>query len=200
MLNRIMADPKGWALDAPQAIQDGAEFYSRLAKMFNTNAMTGIFTYHSIRGNIQAIQRALNISGVVEKNISIRDRLFSYPEHYDQLDLLESDRRRLRNAAPKVVNFFLEVISIKPKFDLFIETDDDELIPVDTFNAPNELLAAEIYTDSYEWEKAAEGHWTGRSVKKLHPDKIKLNLQLGDDEWLYYVAEHPDKSRFPWMD
>ncbi|MBD2451840.1 hypothetical protein H6G76_32920 [Nostoc sp. FACHB-152] len=88
MIRRIMADPKGWCIDAPADVQQGAKFYERLGKMFDADFSTDLFVYHRVRDNIHQLQHKLGISGVSDRNVSMRDRLFSYPAAEDQLILL----------------------------------------------------------------------------------------------------------------
>ena len=70
--------------------------------------------------HIQDIQKNLDISGVSQRNISIRDRLFSYPTVEDQLLTLESDRIILQKAVPEIIQFFVSLVQIAPVYNLFL--------------------------------------------------------------------------------
>lgn len=200
MIRRIMADPKGWCIDAPADIQQGAKFYDRLDKMFDADFSKDLFVYHCVRDNIQQIQQNLGISGVTQRHISIRDHLFSYPAPEDQLILLECDRVTLQNAVPGVIKYFLELVQMSPTYNLFFVDENENKIPTTVAlveDAAASAVKAEIYSESYNWKPTNTNCWEGKPAPQLHPDEIHLILYLDWDEnkFMFFDAHHPDISR-----
>ncbi|MCC5633495.1 hypothetical protein LC613_39210 [Nostoc sphaeroides CHAB 2801] len=72
IVRRILSDPKGWCMDAPAEVNVGAKFYD-MGKMFGPRFGIDLFLYHTVRDNIQELQKRLGISGVRTRNISVRD-------------------------------------------------------------------------------------------------------------------------------
>ncbi|WP_341530065.1 hypothetical protein WKK05_12635 [Nostoc sp. UHCC 0302] len=58
IIRRILSDPKGWCIDAPADVQQGAKFYDSMGKMFGPRFGTDLFLYHSIR-DLEGIQNTL---------------------------------------------------------------------------------------------------------------------------------------------
>jgi len=202
IIHRIMTDPKGWCLDAPASVHEGARFYDSIGKMFGPNFGTELFLYHRIRDNIQDIQKNLVISGVSQRNISIRDRLFSYPTVEDQLLTLESDRIILQKAVPEIIQFFVSLVQIAPAYNLFLVNKDKRNIyasvtTVESY-APKAVIA-DIYAESCNWEKSEHNCWRGKSTFRKDPDEVHLYLHLDhkENEIIYFKAVYPDLSRFP---
>ena len=196
IMRRIMADPKGWTLNASEDVKKGAEYYDRLGQLFGTQDLTDLFTYHVIRDNIQAIQKELSISGVIDHHVSIRDHLFSYKQEEGQLEILEFDHKILKMEVPKIVDFFLKILDIEPKYSLFRENNDENLISCDKseiFELLDYSFKASIICESCEWEKCDDG-WRGKFISKKDPDKIKLLLYPSNDDKgiTCFVAVHPD--------
>lgn len=201
IIHRIMTDPKGWCLDAPSSVHEGARFYDSMGKMFGPNFGTELFLYHRIRDNIQDIQKNLDISGVSQRNISIRDRLFSYPIVEDQLLTLESDRIILQKAVPEIIQFFVSLVQIAPAYNLFLVNKDKRNIhasvtTVESY-APKAVIA-DIYAKSCNWEKSEQNCWRRKSTFRKDPDEVHLYLHLDhkENEIIYFKAVYPDLSRF----
>ncbi|MBU7586871.1 MAG: hypothetical protein KAF91_29140 [Nostoc sp. TH1S01] len=212
IIRRILADPKGWCLDASETVQEGAQFYDSMGKMFGTNFGTNLFLYHRVRDNIQELQKRLGVSGVSPRNISIRDRLFTYPAPEDQLMLLECDacgnvkdeRATLQNAVPEIVKYFLEIVQMSPIYNLFFVDEDEKKIPTSVAiveDAAARAVKAEIYSESYNWKPTNTNCWEGKPAPQLHPDEIHLILHLDWDEnkFMFFDAHHPDINRWPWL-
>ncbi|YAF98944.1 MAG: hypothetical protein AB3A66_28505 (plasmid) [Nodularia sp. CChRGM 3473] len=204
IINRIMTDPKGWCLDAPAEVHEGARFYDSMGKMFGPNFGTDLFLYHSIRDNIQDLQKNLGISGVSQRNISIRDRLFSYPTVEDQLLTLESDHIILQKAVPEIIQFFVSLVQMPPAYSLFLVNKDESNIHASISTVESYLpqtIRADIYAESTDWEPTNDNCWRGKSAYRLEPDKIRLYLHLGleKNELIYFDAYHPGLERFSWL-
>ncbi|MBC6434197.1 hypothetical protein FM036_27685 [Nostoc sp. HG1] len=202
IVRRILSDPKGWCMDAPAEVKEGAKFYD-MGKMFAPRFGTNLFLYHTVRDNIQQLQKRLGICGVRVRNISVRDRLFSYPTVEDQLVIQESDRLTLQQAAPEIIKYFISLVQIPPEYKLFLVDREEQKIPASVStveNAASSAVIAKIYTESYNWELTGANCWRGKSVERLDPDEIRLTLHLDWDEnqFIFFEAQHPNLSRFPW--
>jgi hypothetical protein len=201
IIHRIMTDPKGWCLDAPSSVHEGARFYENMGKIFGPNFGTELFLYHTIRDNIQDTQKNLAISGVSQRNISIRDRLFSYPKIEDQLLTLDSDRIILQKAVPEIIQFFVSLVQIAPAYNLFLVNKDKRNIQASVTTvesyAPKAVIA-DIYAESCNWEKSEQNCWRGKSTFRKDPDEVHLYLHLDhkENEIIYFKAVYPDLSRF----
>ncbi|MBG1262255.1 hypothetical protein F8S20_25795 [Nostoc sp. BAE] len=213
IIRRILSDPKGWCLDAPAEVKEGAKFYDNMGKMFGPGFGTDLFLYHTVRDNIQQLQKRLGISGVRTRNISVRvrpgrcrrHRLFSYPTVEDQLITLDEDRVTLQQAVPEIIKYFASLVQMQPAYKLFLvdEKEQKTSVSVTTVeNAASKTVIADIYTESYNWELTGANCWRGKSVERLDPDEIRLTLHLDwdENEFIFFEAQHPDMSRFPWTD
>ncbi|MFW9257681.1 hypothetical protein [Nostoc sp. CALU 546] len=203
ILRRILSDPKGWCLDAPAEVKKGAKFYDNMGKMFGPHFGTDLFLYHTVRDNIQQLQKRLGISGVRTRNISVRDRLFSYPTVEDQLITLDKDRVTLQQAVPEIIKYFASLVQMQPAYNLFLVDEKEQKNSASVTaveNAASKTVIAEVYTESYNWELTGANCWRGKSIERLDPDKIRLALHLDwdENEFIFFEAQHPDLSRFPW--
>lgn len=202
IIRRILSDPKGWCMDAPAEVKEGAKFYD-MGKMFAPGFGTDLFLYHTVRDNIQQLQKRLGISGVRTRNISVRDRLFSYPTVEDQLITLDEDRVTLQQAVPEIIKYFASLVQMQPAYKLFLVDQEEQKIPTSVTtveNAASKTVIAEIYTESYNWELTGANCWRGKSIERLDPDEIRLTLHLDwdENEFIFFEAQHSDLSRFPW--
>ncbi|MCC5670928.1 hypothetical protein LC653_46115 [Nostoc sp. CHAB 5784] len=155
ILRRILSDPKGWCLDAPAEVKEGAKFYDNMGKMFGPSFGTDLFLYRTVRDNIQQLQKNLGISGVRVINISVRDRLFSYPTVEDQLITLDEDRLTLQQAVPEIINYFISLVQMQPAYKLFLVDEKEQKNSASVTaveNAASKTVIAEVYTESYNWE------------------------------------------------
>ncbi|AUB43472.1 hypothetical protein COO91_09653 (plasmid) [Nostoc flagelliforme CCNUN1] len=219
IIRRILSDPKGWCLDAPAEVNVGAKFYD-MGKMFGPGFGTDLFLYHTVRDNIQQLQKSLGISGVRTRNISVRvrpgrcrwrslskrrHRLFSYPALEDQLVMQESDRVTLQQAAPEIIKYFISLVQMPLEYRLFLVDEKEQKIPTSVSaveNAVSSATIAEISTESFDWELTGANCWRGKSVERLDPDEILLivHLDWSEKEFIFFEAQHPNLSRFPWTD
>jgi hypothetical protein len=201
LMRRILVSPSEFDV-APSKELTENNFYSRIGSLFGADMMTNKFVYDVIRDNIHAIQNQLNISGIRQHHRSIRDRVFCSYTPSGYLDLLESDRVILHQEIPKVVKFFLKVISIDEQYELFRQDDEEELHYADNSEVwaiARIAVDAHIRSESNKWTKTNNG-WSGTRVEKIHPDSIVLSLGLSGDESTIFEAIHIDKSRHPWLE
>lgn len=202
IMRRIMSDPKGWTLDAPEEVKDGAEYYAKLGKIISAKDLTDMFTYHVIRDNIQSIQKELNISGIIERHLSICDRILSFHISCSQLSLIETDRVILSQEIPKVVDFFLDVTKLDDQYELSIDDEEGNPHPCNDSKVceiAGIAIDASVASESNEWTKVGNEMWNGKHANRLHPDRITLYLGLTDDETEIIEANHIDKTRKPWL-
>ncbi|WP_341530064.1 hypothetical protein WKK05_12625 [Nostoc sp. UHCC 0302] len=145
----------------------------------------------------------MGISGVRTRNISVRDRLFSYPTVEDQLITLDEDRVTLQQAVPEVVNYFISLVQMQPAYRFFLVDKKEQKTPASVSavkNAASRAVIAEIYTESIDWELTGANCWRGKSVERVDPDEIRLTLHLdwSENEFIFFKALHQDFNRFPW--
>ena len=203
ILRRILSDPKGWCMDAPAEVNVGGKFYDNMGKMFGPRFGTDLFLYHTVRDNIQELQKRLDISGVRTRNISVRVRLFSYPTLEEQLITLDEDRTTLAQAVPEIIKYFVSLAQIPPEYRLFLVDEKKQKIPTSVStveNAASSAAIAEISTESFDRQLTGANCWRDKSVERVDPDKIRLTLHLDwdENEFIFFEAQHPDLSRFPW--
>ncbi|WP_100897683.1 hypothetical protein [Nostoc flagelliforme] len=137
------------------------------------------------------------------RNISVRDRLFSYPTVEDQLIRLDEDRATLAQAVPEIIKYFVSLVQMQPAYRLFLVDQEEQKTSVSVTaveNTASKTVIAEVYTEFYNWKLTGANCWRGKSVGRLDPDKICLTLHLDwdENEFIFFEAQHPDLSRFPW--
>jgi hypothetical protein len=200
LMRRILVSPAEFDLKPPEGLVEN-NFYGRLGKVFGADMMMGKFVYDVIRDNIRVIQKQLNISGITERHISICDRTFSFWTESWQLELLESDRITLLQEVPKVVDFFLDVTR-DAQYELTADDEEENSHPCNESKLraiAQMAISARVTSESHEWEKVGSDRWKGRSINRLHPDRITLYLGLSGDENEAVDANHIDKTRQPWF-
>ena len=201
MIYRIMSNPHAWynftkvRQQGQPSENIGEEFYSSFG--------IEIYLQHRIINSIRYLQKSLNISGIRQTNIAVRDRLFSYPTVEEQLITLDEDRLTLQQAVPEIIKYFISLAQIPPEYRLFLVDEKEQTIPTSVStveNAASKAGIAEISTESFDWELTGANCWRGKSVERLDPDKIRLTLHLDwdENEFIFFEAQHPDLSRFPW--
>lgn len=199
IIHLIMANPNAW----PAIVKSGRKSDPDLGKFFYADYGAWLFLYYRIRDNVYQLQQNLNISGVSQRHISIRDRLFSFPKEEPLVLMLECDRTILQNAVPEITNYFLKLVQMSPAYNLFLVDENNKKIPVtaaEVKNAASQAVKAEIDCEAYNWKKISPKRWESELIDLLDPDKIHLCLHLDWDnnEVIFFEAHHPDKSRFPW--
>ncbi|MBD2505550.1 hypothetical protein [Anabaena azotica] len=185
IIRRFKSNPANWRIDGCLTEQEAFDF---------------LFLFRKICDNIHAIQQDMSISGVSQRCVAYRDRLFSYPVANDQLQLLECDRASLQNAVPGVVEYFLELVEIPQAYNLFSVDQDERKIPTTALavrEAAAQAFRAEIYAESHQWEQTGANYWEGSHACKQDPDQIHLCLHLDweEEEFVFFDAHHPDLSR-----
>ncbi|MBD2471538.1 hypothetical protein H6G90_28510 [Nostoc sp. FACHB-145] len=197
LIRRILASSKIWTANGCESQEEAADF---------------LVLFRKIRDNIHQLQQNLGISGISQRNIAQRDRLFSYPAAEDQLILLECDacgnvkdeRATLQNAVPEIIKYFLQIVQMSPAYKLFLVDEDENKIPTTVAaveNAVTQAVIADIYSESYHWELTGANSWHGKHAYKVDPDEIHLCLHLDwdDNEFIYIDADHSDPQRWPWL-
>lgn len=201
MICRIMSDPQAWynftkvRQQGQPSENIGEEFYSSFG--------IEIYLQHKIINSIRCLQKSLNISGVRQTNIAVRDRLFSYPTLEDQLIMLDEDRLTLQQAVPKIIKYFVSLMQIQPAYRLFLVDQEEQKTSVSVTaveNAASSAAIAEISTESFDRQLTGANCWHDKSVERVDPDKIRLTLHLdwNENEFIFFEAQHPDLRRFPW--
>lgn len=198
MIYRIMSDPQAWYNFTKVRQQDqpseniGEEFYS--------NFGIEIYLQHRIINSIRCLQKSLNISGVRQTNIAVRDRLFSYPTLEEQLITLDEDRTTLAQAVPEIIKYFVSLAQIPPEYRLFLVDEKKQKIPTSVStveNAASSAAIAEISTESFDRQVTGANCWHDKSVERVDPDKIRLTLHLDwdENEFIFFEAHHQDLIR-----
>lgn len=214
MGQRFMADPKGWISDdAPDGVKEGAEWYQGLSSLFQgskssgmSQAMAEIFFYHTIRDNVQNLQKSKGISSIKgKKTIELLNGSVEVYDFCDQLELVGDDEILMAQDARKVVDLFLTQMIQSNNYEYFDVTDENNQKET-TIGAifdycQRHILEANIYTDCIKWIASPNGGWQSDGDTEHDPIKdpstISLCLQTEDDS-KSFEANHIDKSRFPW--
>ncbi|MBE9210611.1 hypothetical protein IQ244_29735 [Nostoc sp. LEGE 06077] len=207
IIHLIMANPNAW----PAIVKSGRKSDPNSGKLFYADYGAWLFLYYRIRDKVYQLQKNLNISGVSQRHISIRDRLFSFPKeealvlmlHSDACGNIKDERTILQNAVPEITNYFLKLVEISPAYNLFLVGENNKKIPttaVEVEKAASKAVKAEIDSQSYNWKKISPKRGESEPIDLLDPDEIHLCLHLDWDnnEVLFFEAHHPDKSRCPW--
>ncbi|MBD2505693.1 hypothetical protein [Anabaena azotica] len=188
IIRRFKSNPANWRIEGCLTEQEAFDF---------------LFLFRKICDNIHAIQQDMSISGVSQRHVAFRDRLFSHPVADDQLLLMESDRASLQNAVPGVVEYFLELVEIPQAYNLFSVGQDERKIPTTALavrEAAAQTCRAEIYAESHQWVRTGDNYWEGQHAYRIDPDEIHLCLHLDWEEnlFIFFDAHHPDPRRWPW--
>lgn len=80
-----------------------------VAKLLNMNRVSKVFAYQDFRRQIHQYQKEHQVSGIIWRSCTFKDRTFSYPEIYNQLIPLDKDKEILVQAKESVINFWHEV-------------------------------------------------------------------------------------------
>ena len=177
-----------WAKNGAETMQEAADF---------------LFLFRKICDNTHELQQDLGISGIINRHVAYRDRLFFYPATDDQLLLLESDRTTLQNAVPGIIEYFLQLVEMPPTYNLFLVDQDERKIstnPAAVQEAAVRAVRAEIYCESHEWIQTGANYWESKHASKVDPDEMHLCLHLDweEDDFIFFDAHHPDQERWPW--
>lgn len=195
--------------------EQGRSHIEWLKSIFDAEDVAEIVEYSMLREKIQRYQSEHQISGIREVKTTIVDRFISYRNHADQLLLLDSDIPLLKEDVFRVAEFFC---SIATDFGYQIYKELEDTIYSDSPNNPrsseSEINAfaaiafeASVYSESYNWVRDVDGGWVSSGVGFCEqtddlPDLIKLRLTIpfakDQSNAVYFIAEHPDQSRFPW--
>ncbi|MEH1887870.1 hypothetical protein [Nostoc sp.] len=201
MIYRIMSNPQVWYNFTKVRQQDQA--FENIGEEFYSSFGIEIYLQHRIINSIRYLQKSLNISGIRQTNIAVRDRLFSYPTLEEQLITLDEDHTTLAQAVPEIIKYFVSLTQIPPEYRLFLVDEKKQKIPTSVStveNAASSAAIAEISTESFDRELTGANCWRDKSVERVDTDKIRLTLHLDwdENEFIFFEAQHPDLSRFPW--
>ncbi|AUB41717.1 hypothetical protein COO91_07779 [Nostoc flagelliforme CCNUN1] len=201
MIYRIMSDPQAW-YNFTKVRQQGQPS-ENIGEEFYSNFSIEIYLQHRIINSIRCLQKSLNISGVRQTNIAVRDRLFSYPTLEEQLITLDEDRTTLAQAVPEIIKYFVSLTQIPSEYRLFLVDEKKQKIPTSVStveNAASSAAIAEISTESFDRQLTGANCWHDKSVERVDPDKIRLTLHLdwNENEFIFFEAHHQDLTRFPW--
>ncbi|BAS59906.1 hypothetical protein NIES2135_20630 [Leptolyngbya boryana NIES-2135] len=206
-LRRFAADPKGWALDAPEEVQEGAGWYQKLGSFIKPEGMASIMLYHQIRDHVQLLQQEKQISGIVgERETGLLGHYVTVVDFNDQLLQLPEDLSRIADSAKKVVQLFLDVMPAQQdRYALYKDAtgDDKTYEPVglsEVLSLLNAATEASLYSECQNWRVMEEGGWRSVSCDRnpdLDPDEIRLTIDTENDSHRF-IAESRDASRFPW--
>jgi hypothetical protein len=201
MIYRIMSDPQAW-YNFTKVRQQGQPS-ENIGEEFYSNFGIEIYLQHRIINSIRCLQKSLNISGVRQTNIAVRDRLFSYPKVEENLVILDRDRLTLQQAVPEIIKYFVSLAQIPPEYRLFLVDEKKQKIPTSVStveNAASSAAIAEISTESFDRQLTGANCWHDKSFERVDPDKIRLTLHLdwNENEFIFFEAHHQDLTRFPW--
>ena len=211
---RVISCPSEFVEQIPEHAEQGVEWYGKMGKMFGFDAMRNIAYYHCIKSNIQELQQSMNISAIEPRKDCIRGKDLQYLDFSDQLVVLEQDKVALKEQALKLGEFFLKVVKMPEIYNLSeIETDDNdkEFGKPCTYSKIEDIaqnaIYARIYAESLNWEHIGGKQYQGTYCDRLDPDKIVVRFAMAWDDaeneptnFIEFVGEHPDSSRFPFRD
>ncbi|MDZ7970560.1 MAG: hypothetical protein RM368_37500 [Nostoc sp. DedSLP03] len=194
-----MSNPQAW-YNFTKVRQQG-QLSENIGEEFYSDFGIEIYLQHRIINSIRCLQKSLNISGVRQTNIAVRDRLFSYPTVEDQLITLNEDRVTLQQAVPEIIKYFVSLMQMQPVYKLFLVDREEQKTSVsvtEVENAASSAAIAEISTKSFDRQLTGANCWRDKSVKRVDPDKIRLTLHLDwdENEFIFFEAQHPDLRRF----
>lgn len=191
-------------VDVPEDVKGEVEKTQNLASIIGADGLGELMVYHTIRDNLQYLQKISNISGLCSRAYAIRDKLFSTLSEEGQLSFLDSDRILLKKEAPRIAEYF----SLVTDGYNFLKLNDDESsepLPQD-FDLKSHAAKADhiwIFAQSWDWQLHEKGGYRGHHVDRLEPDEITLSLDVWDgkeyNSFLTIVAQHCDPSRRPWL-
>lgn len=125
-----------------------------LCALGNPDQVLAVSRYWQFRDEVKEFQLANNISAVLWEDRTWLGDKITYPQFFDQLELMPQDRRLLRRWKTRTINKYLDFLS-RHNLPLNLDqTDDDdcsELIPV----SPAELIAHSADYD-YAWLAGSE--------------------------------------------
>lgn len=205
---RIMVDPKGWCLDAPEEVQKGALFYANMSTLFGPSSAETIFRYHVIRDNVGAIQDLLGISSrVSDRTVTLFDKSVTIADFDCQLIANESDKLQKQSDARKLCDFFITQMTGNPDYEIVEELEDgEEFRPMsigEIFAATQNTAEASLFSESRDWTTDDRfGRWTAIPCDRCpntNPDEVTLHVKTKGEVSRTFQASHLDPARRPWL-
>lgn len=205
-LTEFIARPDEFSLESLDAdILEGAAYYSKFDRLFDRGGMgVKIMNYHEFRDRVNDYQCANNISSLEYKNIQVGNLSINHLSSDSQLTPLTSDCEKLKSHVAEVFGFFVN-IAATDRYELLesIEGETYAECKLDIIESClDEMNVSSIRIESYIWKPTSPTNWSATSSEKEYPDKIILGLHEShefDCKSRYFILEHRDKTRFPWM-
>lgn len=142
-----------------------------VAKAVDLDKMSRVFVFRDFKEQIHEYQRKHQVSGLIRRKITFKDKFFSFPEVYNQLIPIDGDKELLMNAKASVIEFWEEVTQ-----DMKYYLSDDRTTPMDK----NELQ--KLY-DRAEWAELDAGK-----------EELYLGLCWGNPTEYIYKWANPESG------
>lgn len=192
-----------WAADeAPTEMQEGAQFYKRMADIgLDVNL---IMAGHNYRDQINEYQVDHQISSVITDTRKIFGQEVTFQYCSDQLTILPGDAEIVQQSVVPICQKFLELIE-KHNLVLHLEDAEGNLEPctVDRVIAETALgKSVFISSEAHVPVPDKPGHW-GYSYETDNPDSVRLSIYYGpdhmNDDGVYFVAVNPASEFYGWV-
>jgi hypothetical protein len=144
-----------------------------VAKAINMQKTSRVFVFRDFRQQIHEYQQKHQVSGIIWRHITFKDKSFSCPEVYNQLIPIDGDKEILMGAKVSVLDFWGEVTE-DMNYYLNNNIDNNILITKDKL----ELL--------YQ-----EGEWAELDAGK---EEIYLGLCWGNPQEYIYKWANPESG------
>lgn len=184
-----------WAADeAPTEMQEGAQFYKRMADVgLDVNL---IMAGHNYRDQINEYQVDHQISSVLTDTRKIFGQEVTFQYCCDQLTIIPGDAEIVQQSVTPVCQFFLELIE-RHNLVLHLGDAEGDLEPctIDRVIAESALgKSVFISCDSHVPLPDKPGWW-GYSYESDNPDSVHLSIYYGPDhmhdDGVYFRAVNP---------
>lgn len=205
---RIMADPKGWCLDAPEDVQKGCSFYASMSTLLNPSSAETIFRYHVIRDNVGVIQDLLGVSSrIADRTVTLFDKSVTIADFDCQLIANENDKLQKQSDSRKLCDFFITQMTGKPDYELLEELEDGEeyrsISIGEVFAATQDIEEASLFSESRNWIPDDRfGGWLAVPCDRCpntNPDEVTLHFKTKGKESRAFQASHLAPARRPWL-
>ncbi|MBD1863258.1 MULTISPECIES: hypothetical protein [Trichocoleus] len=142
----------------------GAEANPVVAPFLNTEAIQKFSAYRDFRAAVHRYQIEHQVSGIVWRQLSVQDQTLEFPEVAEQLVALPSDVAVLKQAKPKILDFWSQVT-----------------VGMDFYLVTNHGKESDRITASEVLPIAQRADWVGLS-KHERVDFLQVILQLGANQ------------------
>ncbi|MEM9214046.1 MAG: hypothetical protein AAGD25_06830 [Cyanobacteria bacterium P01_F01_bin.150] len=176
-----------WSKDVESAVERMAA--GTLAGFIGVQGAWNVCGYHDIRDQIQAYQREHNISGLIQKEISLAGKTIIVHGPDDQLILTEDDVAILKRECKRNLQFFCRY-AVKTDqgiaYEIYDEKNGGEYPVKLTMRSFREMA---MWMD---WAILS----IGRTIT-IKDESPHLNIQIGYGD--YHKAPYKDKSSNIWL-